>query len=170
MPEEIKDIIDKNIRQFKLNEPSIRWESKSKLHITIKFIGDVSSELYKDIADCLSEVCSKYKSISLKTRGIRSYPNKRNPRVVVLELEDNELITRLKRDIDQSLNKIGIEEDTRIFKPHITLGRIKNKPKLNFNGLGNIEMTFKINDISLISSKLTKSGSIYTIENSFKLY
>ena len=157
-----KDItkIDHNLLKF------IKWENKNKFHLTLLFIGDVNELRLSEISHHLTEMNSKLKleEIKFELGNINAFPNMKSPRVLMLELfnEDNKVFS-LFESINSSLKKLGIESD-KTFRPHITLGRVKRDKKLNLSNLNtelNSNVKFSVNDFFLMESKLMKTGSEY---------
>lgn len=155
-----KDIseIDHNLLKF------IKWEAKNKFHITLLFIGDVNELRLSEISHQLTEMNSKLKldEIKFEFGNINAFPNMKSPRVLMLELfnEDNKVFS-LFESINSSLKKLGIESD-KSFQPHITLGRVKRDKKLILTKLNtelNSNVKFSVNEFYVMESKLLKTGS-----------
>lgn len=124
-----------------------------EFHLTLDFLGEKNNP--EEIIALLSKI--KFNPFTLKTTAIDFFPNKHNPRVIYLGLENNVHLLKLKSDIDKALNI----KDNR-FHPHVTLARIKqgNIKKLNITFQ---PKEFKITEFHLISSTLTKESPVYKI-------
>ncbi|HPP05998.1 MAG TPA: 2'-5' RNA ligase family protein, partial [Syntrophorhabdaceae bacterium] len=60
------------------------------------------------------------------------------------------------------IKKLGFEKESRLFKPHITLGRIRTPMPLLERFIPRMEeKTFKVEDLVLFKSTLTNKGAIY---------
>ncbi|HMS63732.1 MAG TPA: RNA 2',3'-cyclic phosphodiesterase [Ignavibacteria bacterium] len=180
--ESIKNITEKIQQKFKSDISqadhnllrSVKWESKNKFHITLYFIGDLNDFKLKEIDHELSDLSSKLNlnEISFELGNINAFPDLKNPRVLMIELlnEDKKLI-ELSRKINSSFLKLGYEND-KPFHPHITLGRIKRDRKIDLSGLKtelNSGVKFSVNEFYLMESKLTKEGSEYSVLKKFSL-
>ncbi len=165
------DVVDSlRVIQNKLREASadVRWESPEKLHITVRFLGDVDDRSLPNlIQECADEICY-LPSFSLIYRGLGCFPDFKNPRIVWAGSEnaDGNLI-RMKRKIDEIVGHYGFEPEKRAFHPHITLGRVKGNRNIRnlITMLQNV--TFEaheaeITGIHIMKSELRPSGSIYT--------
>jgi len=72
------------------------------------------------------------------------------------------------------LTKIGFESEGRKFKPHLTIGRVrdyKNIQQVNdtFIAYNFPTVEFNVQNIFLMKSELTPKGAIYSVQNSVKL-
>jgi len=147
---------------------SIRWEDKDKFHLTLFFIGDVNESRLNEINFLMSKKESELSltGIKFELKGINAFPKLRYPRVLILELmNEDKKVFELSQRINESLKEIGFIND-KIFKPHITLGRVKREHKINLTGLDcsiNHGITFSANEFFLMESKLMSSGSEYTV-------
>lgn len=149
--------------------PDIKWTWIDNLHITIKFIGDVDETNIKELQNFLKQNIIIEK-IKLKINNTLFFPNIDDPRIIALECEINK---ETKNKIIEFINKLEkfsfIKKEKNIsFKPHITIGRVKNeidKSKYNFTYKKEIEIT----NIELMESTLTYNSPIYKVIEMYKL-
>jgi len=164
LPEHVKSEIFHPVEKLKnAGLVSGSFVDKNNLHLTLKFLGEVSEEQITKIEAILGEI--KFKSFEAKTGKIGFFPNQDYIRVVWLELISKE-INNLKQEIEKKLINEGFKNEEREFSEHITLARIKEvKDKQLFvKGVSSLkikEMNFKIGKFSLIKSELTKTGPKY---------
>jgi len=97
------------------------------------------------------------------------FKNLNNPRVLWLGIEESEYLQHVKKEIDQMMGNFGFAIEDRKFKPHLTLGRMKqinNKAKLK-NVLEHYKevkfQDFFIDNVIYYESRLTSSGPIYKV-------
>jgi 2'-5' RNA ligase len=153
--------------------PGARWITPDRMHVTLRFIGEVEEPVFEDIRLGLSGIDGQ--ALTLSVRGIGTFGDKK-PRAIYAGVERTEPLVRLKQKIDAALMKIGIKaEDERKFTPHITLARISAQAHharigvfLETHGLFSAE-PFDVEEFHLISSVLSGEGSIYTIEETYPL-
>ncbi|MBU0687581.1 MAG: RNA 2',3'-cyclic phosphodiesterase [Candidatus Margulisbacteria bacterium] len=158
----VKDNINQVVEKLKKVDPGIKWVKKENLHITLKFLGEVSEEKVKAVGDLLSEKLKDLQAIELKFIGIGSFP-----RVVWIATRNGaERLSKIWNQVEAVLEKEGFERDTRPFAAHVTIGRIKGNrnPKLK----GELEKlkdfdfgTDRISSISIMKSTLGKTGPSY---------
>ncbi|MBR1367977.1 hypothetical protein RJ53_00100 [Methanocalculus chunghsingensis] len=94
----------------------------SLLHITLKFLGEVPGDRITSIISALKTIRSP--SYEVDIRGIASN-NPRRPRVIWTEVRDGGRSAQLAGMIESVLEPLGFPSETRPFRPHITLARVK---------------------------------------------
>jgi len=142
---------------------------KNNLHLTLKFLGDISEEDAEKIAQKLSEI--DFRKFAAETGEISFFPNEDYVKVIWVELVSKEIFG-IKKIIEEKLSEIGIPKEEREFSSHITVARIKNiKDKVKFaekiKDLKSEKYFFIIDELSLIKSELTKEGPKYKVLKNF---
>jgi len=167
MPEELKQKLLASQKQIeKLCD--IKLVEPENLHFSLKFIGEVNEDRVKEIREVLTSAAEKFSAFALSIAGIGAFPSAGSARVVwagcsagAKELE------ALAGFIDSELSKVGFAGEERLFRAHLTLGRIRqleNNPALQKFISGNKEKdfgSFRVSKISLIESELSPHGSTY---------
>jgi RNA 2',3'-cyclic 3'-phosphodiesterase len=166
----VEQMID--IRDSVSNDKNIRWEPKGKLHLTIKFIGDISSETTNEISNDLTFI-ENYSLIKCAFSKFGFFYRDGVPKILWVGLETDVFLKRLITELNEHLTKFSIPIDDRMFNPHITLLRIKNDPGINFvNSFKNFTfepVLFNANSITLYKSILHQDGSKYQEITNYKL-
>ena len=157
------------IESIKPELGKLSWVKPENIHLTMKFIGEIDEKMIPDIERELNHVAAKTSVMSVNIRSLGCFPNPRRARVLWAGLRGNlEQLEFLKRDVEESMTKIGLEKDNKKFSPHVTLARIK-KP-VDTARLTSILKEHDNSDygkeefdhIALIKSDLTPSGANYT--------
>ncbi|MDP4183841.1 MAG: RNA 2',3'-cyclic phosphodiesterase [Bacteroidota bacterium] len=158
-----------------LSGEKINWVDEHNLHITLNFLGEISSEMEEKVCGVLKELTLKKQTFEFKLKGIGVFPGIRNPRVLWTGAEDTESLCNLQQDIAKSLLELNLLSDEKPFKAHLTLGRIKKLVKL-----GNVEKLVEgyketfiqkvvVDKIIFFESVLTSRGAIYNPIEVFEL-
>ncbi|MBD3322726.1 MAG: RNA 2',3'-cyclic phosphodiesterase [Chitinivibrionales bacterium] len=168
-PEPVKE----KIADIFYGVPHARWTSLDQIHLTIRFIGEVEEYFFEEIKSALYTVHSAKMSIALKGTGY--FPLRKEPRVIWIGVEKNELLFQLSSRIERALVTAGCMPEKRKFHPHITIARIKEKvpsqkimPFISNTALFSIP-DIQIDHFSLYSSELTRNGAVHTREESYSL-
>jgi 2'-5' RNA ligase len=106
---------------------------------------------------------------------VGGFPNLKKPRVIwVGGSQPIEAAARMAADIDNRMHELRFEKETRPFKAHLTLGRVREGRPIGV--LGSFLETFKLTPIPLtmdrlvlFQSTLTPKGSIYERLHEVKL-
>jgi 2'-5' RNA ligase len=153
-------------------DDKIKWEPKEKLHLTIKFIGDVSDETMKEVAEELNFI-NEYPVLQCSLNKFGFFYRDQRPSILWVGLSVDQYINKLTIELDDRLKKYSIPIEQRKFNPHITLLRIKNVPEINFvNNFKNFTfepILFTANTITLYKSILLSEGSKYFKIKNYKL-
>lgn len=166
----IKQII--GLRDKICLEKNIKWEPLEKLHLTIKFIGDVSNEMKDKISNELLFV-NNYQTIKCSFSKFGFFYRDDKPFILWAGLNVDKTLFNLIAKLNTKLEKLSIPIEQRKFNPHITLLRIKNDSGINFvNNFKNFTfepILFTANSITLYKSILQSKGSKYFEIKNYKL-
>jgi RNA 2',3'-cyclic 3'-phosphodiesterase len=121
IPEEIKSTLVR-LRPA----ANLRWTPAEKLHITTKFIGDWAEQRLDEMKRALAEV-TEPDPIEIHIRRVGWLPNDRHPRVLYAGVEASESLCALAIATERSLERIGVAVEDRIYRPHVTLARVKDR-------------------------------------------
>lgn len=152
--------------------PGARWVKQEQLHLTLRFIGDVDSTVFKDVLEALHQVRSD--RLTMQLDGVGFFPPRGKPRVVWVGIRKNSDLFQLRNRVESALVKAGIEPEGRRYSPHITLARLKNTPSskvasfLSHNSLF-ITEEFQVSQFFLYSSVLNSKGAKHYIEAGYQL-
>ncbi len=168
-PQEVRDQVLRIQNDLREANADVRWESREKLHATLKFLGATPEDRAGSILESMETVARNHARCEIQYAGLGCFPTLRAPRVVWIGIEDRTGALRsLYQSLEESLEQLGFERETRAFHPHLTLGRVKG-PR-NLGGLlARIKtVTFEsrpvtVEGIVLVKSDLRPTGSVYTI-------
>jgi len=108
-----------------LSQEKIKWVDPEIMHITIAFLGDTDEKIITSVKDIIQQVSQDNPPFELVFRGAGVFKNLRDPRVIWIGTETNQVMQSLKAGLDNELSRFGFEKESREFRPHLTLGRIK---------------------------------------------
>lgn len=161
LPPEVSTHIAEYIDSLRAHTNGVRWEKPEKLHITLKFLGNVRGNSISDLIYLLRDVAHNYAPFEMATTVIGGFPNLGKPRVLYLGLSGNDSLSRLCADLENGLEKLGFDKEMRRFIPHVTLGRVKKRFEVDGALPVPDKLSFKIDEIGVIESILNPKGSVY---------
>lgn len=183
LPKSLKELLFLLCEQKKVIE-GVNIVSKENLHITLKFLGEVSELMIPDISNKLREIANDFDPFVLKITHTGVFPNLNFPKVVWIGMEKELTIIKLANTIDEKLESLGFKREEKEFKSHITLARVK-EPRNGryFFDLVNrrfrelsishkdfkTSLKFEVKEFVLMKSTLTPKGSIYDVLQRFPL-
>ncbi len=164
LPENIRESLVQVEKQLDSDAAKIKWVEKDNLHLTVKFLGEISDEQAEKIKHALSKIKFEQQTVSISETGV--FPSEDYIKVIWVGIRPNEQIIELHKNIESALTGLGIKKDTRKFEAHITLGRVrfvKDKPRL-VKSIKSADVKtdeFTISSFKLKKSTLTEKGPIY---------
>ncbi|NPV92274.1 MAG: RNA 2',3'-cyclic phosphodiesterase [Firmicutes bacterium] len=157
----------------------VKWVEKQNLHLTLEFLGDTEWEKVEGLKEVLSKAAGQSSAFSLAVKGMGTFPNLKQPRVIWMGLTGQlEELTHLQRNVRQGLTEQGYYFDKKPFRPHLTLGRVRDAaPAFDrqllqevFTSAGAIDSPeWRVERIDLMQSELGRPGPRYTVLESFPL-
>ncbi len=150
----------------------IRWVPAQNLHLTLRFIGEVPTNLYHEIREMLGSI--ELHPFELTTTHLDFFTGEKGPTTLWIGVEGSEDLLLLQNEIEKKIRFLGIQADKKKFKAHITLGRTENyffgdlQPFFD-QGMNLKKNTFEVTSFELFSSKLGGSSPHYLIEESYPL-
>jgi RNA 2',3'-cyclic 3'-phosphodiesterase len=158
-----------------LKDESIKWIDPQNIHITLAFLGDTKEEKIAPLDSMLKEKCEGFGNFEIIIKGSGVFRNIYDPRVIWAGIERSEKLGQLNDHILNGLREIGIEIESRVFRPHLTLGRIRHlksdlalKDLISRYSATGIQKV-NVSDVILFESTLLRTGPVYTIIGKYSL-
>lgn len=140
----------------------VRWTPVDNLHITLRFLGNVTEQQLAQMNEDLAEKLKQFEPFSILFKEPRLFPHFRKPKVVAMLVPHNDSLTRLADIFEASAIAAGLEPQSRQFKAHLTLGRCnKSFPKRIKIDPMPLAIELPVNSVSLYQSILSESGPTY---------
>ena len=154
----------------------IRWIDIDNIHITLLFLGDIDQNIVETLKPKIESICLKIKSFKLAVENGGFFGTKAYPTILWAGISGlPEDVAALKNAVEKQFEPFGIKFEEKLFKPHLTLGRFKDRSdeKTVIRCLTELKKfkssTFNVNELVLFKSDLTPKGPIYTKISTFKL-
>lgn len=142
-----------------------RWLREDQLHLTLRFIGEVAPDRAEDVRHALDRVA--FDPFSIEIAGMDCFGPKRAPRMLWAGVRDGRPLKHLYDKIERSLIEIGLEPERRKFHPHITLARLKGRPRrLQSYLVSHADLAlpaFRVDQFVLFQSHLGQDGARYEV-------
>ena len=180
VPEVVREKLRDAQRQFEKAMPqdSVRWTLFEQLHLTLEFLGSVPAAEIPLLERALTKVASNHRSFRLATESIGAFSSVRNPRVIWAGLAgDIDRLKALQADVHAGVLQWEREPETRAYRPHLTLGRVRPiKPhELRKVSQALAAVTpesfgeWEVNGFTLMQSKLSSHGAQHSVLATFPL-
>ncbi|MGQ9492413.1 MAG: RNA 2',3'-cyclic phosphodiesterase [Anaerolineae bacterium] len=149
-----------------------RWVSPDGIHLTLKFLGNVSTERVPEITQALERSCRSFAPFTIALSQPGFFPNAHRLRVVWVGVTgDVGTLQQLQHAVETELNALGFAPEKRGFQPHLTLARIRDYARPNereemAKRIAAIQVDTSIEmlvrEVHLMRSDLRPSGAVYT--------
>ena len=161
-------------RQLESDLPknAARWNPPQQIHLTLKFLGSVPRGELKSLQTALEHGCTGVVPFQLRSEGIGAFPSLRNPRVIWAGLlGDLETLLTLQRQIDAATKRWSEEDESHVFRPHLTLARIKTPQPGTLRQIGErlreakfvSQHPWRVEQIALMQSQLSPDGAVHCL-------
>jgi RNA 2',3'-cyclic 3'-phosphodiesterase len=172
IPNDIQQNIQKETAKLRKEiDGLIRWVPAGNMHLTLKFLGDVSANSVEFLIQMLRNEADNVSAFTLHLAGLGSFPSLKRPRVIYIGMQAPAGLDALQRGVESASRRLGYEPEQRPFSPHLTLGRVKQnltaadqqKIRRTIEGTQvDVFGTARVDSVHLYKSELKPSGSVYT--------
>ena len=149
----------------------VRWAPVENMHLTLKFIGDVSPANVELLSQMLTAETMGCAPFRMQIGGLGSFPTSRRARVIWVGIQAPAALASLQRGIESAAARLGYESETRPFSPHLTIGRVRQQVRasdqqrvraaLERTQVGDLGAA-AVTAVHLFKSDLKPSGAEYT--------
>jgi 2'-5' RNA ligase len=157
--------------QERLPKAPIRWVVVKNVHLTIKFLGEVSVSNLELLTKILHSEASHHPPFEISVGDLGAYPSIKRPRVIWAGVKAPPELHALQRGIEMETTRLGYARENREFSPHLTLGRVSRSANATdirriSDVLGNCKVGYlgaaRVRGVNLYRSDLKPSGAVYT--------
>ncbi len=166
LPESIHEALARAQARFRAVCPDARWTRPEGIHLTLKFLGQISDEQVTQVKRALGQM-TRFEKFTIQAKGFGFFPDAKRPRVFWAGLDAPPELARLASEVERVMAPLGFPPENRTFKPHLTLARFKvprPQPKLQelLAQEGDPSLgTFEVSEFFLWESKLSPQGAEY---------
>ena len=152
----------------------VRWVSEENLHVTLKFYGEVRPERLDVIEESVRFAVADTGPLALTLGELGGFPTTRRPRVLWLGIDAPPALELLQDRLERFGEQIGFPPEGAPFRPHLTLGRVREGNRLPVDALeahqGAIPpVPFLAEEVVLFESVLQGGGPEYTARTTLAL-
>lgn len=170
LPQGVRAACARYIASLREAAPDVRagWDREEKLHLTLKFFGEIEEERVQLLASAIERAASLTNSFELVIRATGAFPPHGSPRVLWLGVIDQSgHLARLHQHMEDECDRSGFAREQKRFHPHLTIARLR-RPE-GARRLADLHKSmefetpaFTVSEIVLMRSELGPHGSRYT--------
>jgi 2'-5' RNA ligase len=148
-----------------------RLVGQERIHLTLKFLGDVAEEDLDTIKKDLQPLGEGHDPFEVSTSGFGVFPSENKARILWAGIEQgSEPLRAVAEEVENLLAPAGFERENRPYVPHLTLGRTRAlRTKLDTSETSLPPLRFTVHGIDLVKSAPGKNGVTYSIIATFHL-
>ena len=170
LPGEERERLGRVQASLKRHRARVSWPAADNLHLTLAFLGDVDEARIPAVVEAVSRAAAAVGPIDAAVSAPGGFPSLARPRVLWVGLTgDVDALASLQAAVARELEAAGFALDRKPFKPHLTLGRVKDDrdPALR-DTTGELSTTdtsgpaFRIGEVVVMRSELSPAGARYT--------
>ncbi|TAM80552.1 MAG: RNA 2',3'-cyclic phosphodiesterase [Acidobacteria bacterium] len=166
LPDFIRDALAREQARFRTLCMDARWTRPEGIHLTLKFLGDISDMQEAQVKEALSQM-ERFEKFILGIHGFGFFPDARQPKVFWAGLEASPGLARLAMEVENAMAPLGFPPEGRPFRPHLTLARFKTpRPQQRLEAFVAVHEnpllgSFEVSEFFLWESRLLTGGSEY---------
>lgn len=170
LPDELRSRVAERVRRLRAEFPDARasWEKPEKLHVTLKFLGDVEHARVDALSGAAARAVANIEPFDLTIEEPGTFPPHGQPRVFWLGIVDaSGRLAVMQSALEAECEAVGFQRESRAFKPHLTLARVRSPHGARELAAAHRELPFapqrfKVSELVLMRSELGPGGSRYT--------
>jgi 2'-5' RNA ligase len=173
LPPDIQDALIRIQNKLRTTLPKIAWTKPDSLHLTLKFLGEISEDQQAAIQDIITGLTQAQRPFEIQLKTLETLPPGRIPRIIWIGTHQAPAqLKQLVNNLEDKICELGIPKEKRSWQAHITLGRIKQPISVDIvekelnrlkDEIATLNLKFITREVILFKSILKAGGPIYSI-------
>jgi RNA 2',3'-cyclic 3'-phosphodiesterase len=163
-PPEVRQALFRAARDLPASK-AFRLIGQEKLHLTLKFLGDVAEDDLIRVEQALESLRGRHEPFEVSTSGFGAFPSERRAHILWAGVgEGSEPLGAVAQSVDDLLEPAGFGRESRPYVPHLTLGRVRGPGvKLEDTSVSLPTLRFKVSGVDLVESVPGEGGVTYSV-------
>jgi len=160
------------IERLRAEGDGVAWVKADNLHFTVRFLGDLGESGASRAAAAVRQAAGGMPAFRAALGGPGAFPSPRKARVLWLGLSAGaEQLVALAGAVERGLEEAGFGRADRPFKPHLTIGRVRDRERDWSDPLASAarpvdgESGFDVDRVVVVQSTLSPKGSVYRVRD-----
>lgn len=124
----VPDFIADRAVAIQAGVPGARWSPRANLHVTLRFIGEVSEDVASDVDAALAGISHPPFSLQL---GAAGWFGGDQPHALHLHVDGGEALRVLQKRCERACRTAGLAPVTASYTPHLTLAYLRSSTRLD---------------------------------------
>lgn len=169
---DVRSRAQKLIQQLAPASQDVKWVDPQQLHLTLNFLGDVDLIDVAKICQAMTKALVELPPFDAQVVGAGAFPDLKRPRTIWLGVGDGaEELRIVQKCLQAELDKLGYRGESRQFRPHLTIGRVRGTDQHGAHELARILAenrdyvggAMDVSEVVLFSSTLERKGPTYEV-------
>jgi RNA 2',3'-cyclic 3'-phosphodiesterase len=179
VPDDVKRDIGEVIESLRSRSgAAVRWIKSDGVHVTLKFLGEVPVKKLPAVKLAIQEAVVGHSPFELEFSNIGTFGGREGLRIMWVGIAGDVLrLEALVRAVNAALAVVGFEPERRPFRPHLTLGRVRDEIPTRQRAEIEVQVgktqvpstSWRTAQVSLMRSRLTTQGAVYEVLATFPL-
>jgi RNA 2',3'-cyclic 3'-phosphodiesterase len=168
VPAGSREVLERAIAPFRDLFWPVRWVRPEGVHLTLKFFGEVPQERTDSIAESLDFAVVGIGPLPLSLSGFGAFPAEERARTLWAGIDAPPTLELLQDRIERRADELGFESEGGVFRPHVTLGRVREgervpRAEMEKWSATPLAASFTVDRVTLFQSTMTSEGSTYAV-------
>jgi 2'-5' RNA ligase len=144
---------------------AFRLIGPEKLHLTLKFLGNVAEDDLSRVAQALEPLRERHEPFEVSISGFGAFPSERKARILWAGVgEGSEPLRAVALSVEDLLEPAGFGLEQRPYVPHLTLGRARGRQaKLDGASVSPPALRFTLSSVDLVESVPGEGEVTYSV-------
>lgn len=147
----------------RVTSAAARWVPPHNLHLTLKFLGQVSEELLDPLVRALAPRVAGQSPFDVEIGEVGAFPSARSARVLWVGVAGGAAqLARLARGVEGAAASVGLPRDHRPYRGHMTVARLREPARVPIERVERPSpVAIHVREIVLFRSDLGRGGARY---------
>ena len=177
LPAAVRVQLQEHCRQLReaVRDVTASWTRVENIHLTLKFFGNVAIERIPKISAAVERAIKKFPPFSIEIGKTGVFPKPSRAQVLWIGVNDpSGKLAELRRQLDTECAKEKFEKDDRVYRPHLTIARLRKPQGARLLADAHLNMHFEpceinLSELIVFRSEMSSKGSKYTAISRHKL-
>ncbi|MDA0336736.1 MAG: RNA 2',3'-cyclic phosphodiesterase [bacterium] len=169
LPSSAQVFLDGTVQNVAAQWPAtaVRWTASGHHHLTLRFLGDTETARVAALTRLVDGVATMAAPFQLEFGSPGVFPANGPAKVLWMGLQPDAgeaQLRLLQQRLERGLQDLGWEAETRPYRPHLTLGRVRagsHQPLHDWHRAAAATHSFPVTEILLMRSELHPAGARY---------
>jgi len=127
---EARDELVRVLERLRRRDWPVKWVRDDGLHVTLKFLGEVDPERAPAVATAIRDAVRETPTLPFTPTELGAFPNPSQAKVLWAGYQTETALELMVHRIEQATGALGFPIEGRAFRPHVTLGRVRDGARL----------------------------------------